>query len=316
LYKHSILTLVLLTFVVVGCGDDNGTDPELPGTINGTVASALGGDAIVGATVTTSPATRSVVTNMLGEFTIENVPPGNYSVIAAHDSFTTNSIPAAVTSNDTTVADVSLAWACPTSGLIAYYPLDGDASDESINDNHGTVLGAVPVTDRFGRSNCALVFDGVDDYIRVPYSSVFDLTNALTAAAWVTVVDDGDTRIIINKGQTWSLHFGYSGQLCSDIPPAYGEPYFHASVAVVENAWHHVAVTLDGGNHFRLFFDGQLVADSVTTGALPTDDLDLHIGNNSPTPWDDGAYNGNIDEVRVYNRALTEEEIRTLYNEH
>jgi len=313
LYKHSILTLVLLTFVVVGCGDDNGTDPELPGTINGTVASALGGDAIVGATVTTSPATRSDVTNMLGEFTIENVPPGYYSVIAAHDSFTTNSIPAAVTSNDTTVADVSLAWACPTSGLIAYYPLDGDASDESINDNHGTVIGAVPVTDRFGRSNCAFDFDGLNDYIRVPYNSIFDLTDALTAAAWVTVVDDGDIRIIINKGQTWDFHFGYTGQLCTDMPGS--GPYFCASVAIVENAWHHAALTI-GNDHYRLYFDGQLVADSLTTVTMPTDDLDLHIGNNSPTPWDDAAYNGNIDEVRVYNRALTEEEIRTLYNEH
>ena len=63
----------------------------------------------------------------------------------------------------------------PTDGLIAYYPFNRNANDESENGNHGTVYGATLTTDRFGNPDSAYSFDGVDDYIEVAPSSNLDI---------------------------------------------------------------------------------------------------------------------------------------------
>ncbi len=71
----------------------------------------------------------------------------------------------------------------PTEGLIAYYPFNGNANDESGNGNDGTVYGATLTTDRFGNKNAAYVFDGIDDYIWLGNKAEFK-PEKITIAAW------------------------------------------------------------------------------------------------------------------------------------
>ena len=72
----------------------------------------------------------------------------------------------------------------PTNGLVGYWPFNGNANDESGNNNNGTVSGATLTTDRFGNANKAYSFDGTNDYISVLDNNSLDLTNQLTLSAW------------------------------------------------------------------------------------------------------------------------------------
>ena len=72
-------------------------------------------------------------------------------------------------------------------GLVAYYPFNGDADDESGNGNNGTIYGATLATDRFGNPNSAMLFNGVDDFIEIPYSEELEIGENLTITGWVKV---------------------------------------------------------------------------------------------------------------------------------
>ena len=75
-------------------------------------------------------------------------------------------------------------WGDLSTGLIARYPFDGNASDISGNGNHGTVYGVITVADRFGQENQAYFFDGVDDYIDLGNSTSLNPANLITVSAW------------------------------------------------------------------------------------------------------------------------------------
>jgi len=78
-----------------------------------------------------------------------------------------------------------LGLASLTDGLVAYYPFNGNANDESGNGNDGTVTGAALTADRFGNPNSAYSFDGINDIIEVSHSSSLNITSAISLCAWV-----------------------------------------------------------------------------------------------------------------------------------
>jgi len=82
-----------------------------------------------------------------------------------------------------TLIDTKVAFADLKDGLVAYYPFNGNANDESVNGNHGTVYGATLTTDRFGNTNKAYSFDGVDDYIDSKFNFNGGSTN-FTISYW------------------------------------------------------------------------------------------------------------------------------------
>ena len=75
----------------------------------------------------------------------------------------------------------------PTDGLVAFYPMNGNAIDESPNSNNGAVHGPLAATDRFGESNSCMLFDGSNDFISIPYSESIAAQQSFTASAWVYV---------------------------------------------------------------------------------------------------------------------------------
>jgi len=107
-------------------------------------------------------------------------------------------------------------------GLVAYYPFNGNANDASGNGNNGIVNGATLTADRFGNPNSAYSFNGASDYIRVPNSNSLQLTNDFTLSAWINCKSLGGNEDIITKHMsgpetdgtlTSRLHLG------SDITP-------------------------------------------------------------------------------------------------
>jgi len=216
-----------------------------------------------------------------------------------------------------------------TDGLVAYYPFDGDASDLSGNANHGTVYGAQLTEDRFGIDDHAYLFDGQTDKIEAPHSASLDITGPITLSAWIRTNETYWYSSIIAKKVEPDPAIGYD--LCTfDSKAATGLLYtsghthnggiVFSDTLVVDGQWHLLTSTYDG-SEMRMYVDGQLDGSLAYSDGYESNTEPLKIGYYY-YPYNDGqggshnrALNGVIDEVRIYNRALTQSEITELYNE-
>lgn len=208
-------------------------------------------------------------------------------------------------------------------GLVAYYPSNGNANDESGNGNHGTVNGATPTTDRFGNANSAYYFDGVDDNIEVLNSSLLNPQN-ISISVWVkipstapfnTIMDivskDGECderQYLVLKSdiEKFRVHVGVnSSNFC----------YYDGTTTPKRDIWYHIVQTYDG-NSLKLYVNNQYEGNPSCDGLsdIMQTDQPIRVGGGA----NDGCYqywfNGSIDDIRIYNRALTASEIASLYD--
>jgi chitodextrinase len=199
-------------------------------------------------------------------------------------------------------------------GLVAAYSLDQNGStvaDASGNGNTGTVSGATWTSG--GKFGGAYSFNGSSSYIDVKDSPSLDLTNGMTLEAWVKPSAASTWRNVIMKEQQGMLVYALYANGASAA--SHGEIYTSggndvaadSSSAVPTSTWTHLAVTYDGST-LRLYQNGSLVGSSANAGTILTSTGDLRIGGDSI--WGEW-FNGLIDEVRVYNRALSASEIGT-----
>jgi hypothetical protein len=206
-----------------------------------------------------------------------------------------------------------LAVAAPT-GLVAAYGFDEGSGtavrDSSGASNHGTVSGAAWTT--AGRFGNALRFDGVNDLVSVPDADSLDLAGGMTLEVWVRPSTLGSVwRTAILKEQPGNLVYALYATTNSARPSE--ELYLggYRSLAGVStlaaNAWTHLTATYDGATQ-RLYVGGAQVSSRAQTGALSASNGALRIGGNSV--WGEW-FEGSIDEVRVYNRALSAAEIQS-----
>jgi len=201
-------------------------------------------------------------------------------------------------------------------GLVAAYSFDegagGVVRDASGNGNHGTIANAGWTAS--GRYGGALFFDGSSALVTVPDSPSLHLSGGATLEAWVNPLEvDFSWRDVIYKGPD-----NYYLEATSDLTsaPAAGGTFggkgalTAGTEALPANAWSHLAATHDGST-IRLYINGVLVSSQRQMGAIATSGNPLQIGG-------DGIFGqyfaGIIDEVRVYNVALTETQIRTDMN--
>jgi len=194
-------------------------------------------------------------------------------------------------------------------GLVAYYPFNGNANDESGNGYNGTVDGATLTTDRFGNASSAYYFDGNNDFIYAPVNINPDIMPSMTMSAWVRA--DGDSpikqAIIISHdhggydrslgidsrggGTGWSAFSG-SGGVLGYSPVTIGE-------------WVFVAVVYDQNvGTVKLYVNDTIYEEE---GNLGSGWDYIHIGSN---PSFGKYFVGTIDEVRIYNYALNQSEIK------
>ncbi len=199
-----------------------------------------------------------------------------------------------------------------TVGLVGYWRFDEatgtTALDQSVNGYNGTLVNG-PVRSS-GRAGGAVTFDGVNDYIQVGAQPGLTVSAELTASAWIYLTGTGGS-IINNEGQ-YALGV-ISGNLCWGV--ANEDPGWHwigTGWAVPANQWVHVAIVYGNGG-MRAYANGALIqtysnASGPIVDALPVLN-DFRIGGRQSG----GHYfAGSIDEVRVYNRALTATEVRGL----
>jgi hypothetical protein len=223
----------------------------------------------------------------------------------------------------------------PTSGLVAYYPFNGDARDESGNGNDGTVYGATPATDRFGHASSAYSFDGTSDYIDCGNKPSLNIVAALTISAWVYTdqTDDNSDHAIVAKTnldvpevQYHLMYHYFTGTWRERVYDTNGEiglTYYDPSTGFVDNLsdtkiplgrWVHIAGTYDGAKT-KIFVDS--VLDKEYDAAIPqlnSNSVSMSIGGHSAGSIRE-YLKGSLDDLRIYNRALSPEEIDSLYHE-
>jgi len=223
----------------------------------------------------------------------------------------------------------TVAWAAcggVTDGLVACYPFDGDVNDESGNSLNGSVVGTPNLTaDRFGNGGKAYYFDG-KSHIKVEHSPLLNV-NQHTIAAWIkpeqkTSQDIGSTgRGIIGKVKPFTyetLSFGLEKDNYFSTGFATSSEIHHplkSSSIVENNQWHFVVMSYDG-TKVTFYRDGLVDVSYPRTGTVRTNTNSLAIGRHGGDAnqfGDDNFFKGTMDEVRIYNRALTEAEIKQLY---
>ena len=205
--------------------------------------------------------------------------------------------------------------AATSPGLVAAYSFDAGTgttlADSSGLANTGTISGASWAT---GKNGGALTFDGVNDWVTVPDTASLDLSTGMTIEAWVRPSALGNWRTVAAKersgGIVYALHASQDQSRPLGQVDIGGEQDAVAATSLPQNAWSHLATTYDGTT-VRLYVNGAIAGSSTIAGSIPASTGPLHLGGNAI--WGEW-FSGSIDDVRVYNRALSASEVQTDMN--
>jgi PKD repeat protein len=202
-------------------------------------------------------------------------------------------------------------------GLVAYYPFNGNANDESGNGNNGTVNGAILTSDRFGNPNSAYYFNGINDYIDIGSFPV----NAFTFAGWIYCenINQSNLNAIISR-----MNYAYPGGFEFRVEPdsrlqmvvadqgGFNNTYTDAGINT--NQWYFVVSTYDSSN-VKIYVNSNLVG-SNPCGFNLISGGEIDFGTRPNNGIHDGWFNGVIDDFRIFNRALSGEEILEFFLEN
>ncbi|MBN2520193.1 MAG: LamG domain-containing protein [Bacteroidales bacterium] len=188
----------------------------------------------------------------------------------------------------------------PTDGLVGYWPFNGNAYDESLNSNNGSVNGATLTVDRFGNENSAYSFDG-NSYINF---NVLELP-IYTICIWIKSTDCTPLRMIVHGGtsqlQIYNQSENYISDKCASSTSL-------IQLQASDGEWAFICVTCNGSNKRTMFKNAttQFYNSQVCTLSFS------YIGIRPPSAY---PFVGDIDDIRIYDRVLTDQEIINLYNE-
>ncbi len=243
------------------------------------------------------------------------------------------------------LTDAQVADSFATQSLVASYPFNGNANDASGNGHNATTTNATLTTDRFGNANSAYLFNGTSNYIQVPDAVDLRFTGPFTINAWVQPAGfysaDCQGNTIIQKGGYLSqnaFNLGYGDNIldggnCSaynpnketffgsyDVDPDGAGPmpitqYYSYDPNIVQlNKWYMVTEVYDGTN-IKFYTNGKLQgSNTVTSGGGSPNTNDIFIGKFGTG---DGSHpywlNGKIDDISLYNGALSDAQIFDTY---
>jgi hypothetical protein len=206
-------------------------------------------------------------------------------------------------------------------GLVAYYPFNGNAKDESGNGNDGTVHGATLTEDRFGNKESAYSFDGRSQILVNSFKN-FHWGNKFTVSVWFKRTGEwANYQGIVSNGYgnygSWEIRMGREDNgtnLGGGIITKNSEKTWDfVGLYAAQNQWHHVVMTYDGTNLY-FYLNGKAQSGGGNdTGDIIAKNTPLTIGK-AGVGMSREYFVGSIDDLRIYNRAFSESEIQQLYN--
>ena len=220
-------------------------------------------------------------------------------------------------------------------GLVAYYPFNGNANDESGNGNNGIINGVLIDSNRFGYSNNSFLFNGELSNIRIPNSDKLVLNSNFTISIWLKLkaanhifnsfVSNASSGTEAISGWVWAysnftnpirIHF----QAYPSSPSSAAFTLAKNGNNLLLNKWYHLTTTYDKNNSILKYYVDGILTDTFNIAYnIRNSNLDIFIGNHfanniQQITSSSQGFNGNLDDIRFYNRALTQEEITYLAN--
>jgi len=222
---------------------------------------------------------------------------------------------------DVTIIKTSGNEQIPTNGLVAYYPFNGNANDISGNGSNGTVTAATLTSDRFGNSNNAYSFDGVNSYIDAAIPNIPKNNAARTISGWFKT---NDTFSDPNKYDASIFNYGTLAKLQRLSLSVYRKGYLDLisgttsstddfyvdNFDYANNSWYFFTVTYDG-TKLSIYVNGKYVDQKAVS--LNTIGNIFRIGERISGDIVKEGFKGTIDDIAIWNRVLTPEEISALY---
>lgn len=227
------------------------------------------------------------------------------------------------------LADAQIPSYVPTNGLIGYWPFSGNSNDESGNNNNGAVSGAILATDRNGNSNSCYDFNGSSDFIQCQPLLQLDNSPYMTLSCWFKIEGsntnldcvNGCAQYLISQGVddvTGNSLFGLAYNQ-SIVPYSFGMVNGYSNLFITSlsgnadfSAWNQLTLVFSYGAS-KLYLNGNLVSTSGYMGVVSSPNLPLFFGKyngDSSYPY---YVNGKIDDIGIWDRALTEAEVSELY---
>jgi hypothetical protein len=211
----------------------------------------------------------------------------------------------------------------PTNGLVGWWPFNGNANDESGNGNNGTVNGATLTTDRNGVASKAYNFNGVNNSIDIGNPATLgNNPQNYTQSAWAQYQDFPTTLVYNlypmiskrhqNNGSDWATpYLNPNGQIVFVAD----DQFYQNSIPAYSNVlnidqWYHFTF-VKSNNNYSIYVNGILINSSIDNHIMEGSTDNILIG--AQLAWN--QYNkGQLDDIGIWNRALTQEEITNLYN--
>jgi uncharacterized protein (TIGR02145 family) len=208
--------------------------------------------------------------------------------------------------------------------LVGWWGFNGNSLDGSGNGNHGTVNGATLTTDRFGLIANAYYLNGVSDYLSVPVLNNSLLPQNLTVSTWCQIPSNYTANNHIGM-MVRSRFFGYILLYDDNNQSIRFETFTNGTATPTgcasngtdysDNVWHHIVGTFDGSIN-KLYIDGNLISSIISTHPISySSDGIIAFGRDGNNPsLSTALYQGKLDDIGIWNRALTQQEITNLYN--
>lgn len=200
-----------------------------------------------------------------------------------------------------------------TRGAVSHWRMNentGTILGDEVGGNPGTIIGATWQT---GVSGSALDFNGTTDWVQIPERPNLDITQSITLCAWIKTKGN-ETAKIAQKGDWDGFGLGQSkwtGWTCSmQMADNVNHQLIWDQGIPIFNEWYFLAFTYDGTT-MKFYVNGQLKSSAPVTGLLRNNNRPFSIGSDG---GNQKFVNGLIDEVSLYNNALTQQEITTIYN--
>ena len=206
----------------------------------------------------------------------------------------------------------------PTSGLVGYWPFCGNVNDESGNGNNGTVSGATLVSDRFGNANKAYNFDGSSNYISFPSgsSSSLNIISDLSLSFWIkssTIQNNGIISFGDNTGGSGGYNVAHlSATNVNDVSFVSNNPsnsWLQTNATFNDNIWNNFVIA-QKADTVRIYKNNSIVFTQTGYSYPLSYAGNRVIGTGSQLAY---FFDGQIDDIGIWNRALTPQEITNLY---
>ncbi len=200
-------------------------------------------------------------------------------------------------------------------GLMGGYSFDGNTHDVSGNDNHGVNFGATLTEDRNGVPNNAYKFNGLNSYIELPNKQSLNITGDLTLVAWIhpdSFANSNGTYVIWGY-DSYTFQFVPATQLLANYRYGVSNPGYHRtsnnSVLVGKNT---LIASVWNGDSLKQYVNGKLNNTVLNVGGTANHTRNTYIGVHRLSNGN-STFHGTIDNVRIYNRTLSDEEIKKIH---